>query len=101
MKEAAIRKKAVEILGKQGWAVWWPPKVKWRAEGDIFGIGDMIVSGKQGIKLIQLTTLSNLSARRKKIKKVLETMELSCLIEIWAYDKKKKVFKTEKLNQYI
>jgi len=89
MKEAQIRKLAVEILTKQGYAVWWPPRVKYRAEGDIFGIADLIISNRQGIKLIQLTTLSNVSARRKKIQKALENMELGCPIEIWGLAKDK------------
>ena len=79
---------AVAILEKQGYACWWSAKTKFH-ESDIFGIADLICSNKQGIKLIQLTTLSNVSARRKKINKVLEKMELGCPIEVWGMGKDK------------
>ena len=98
MKEALIRQKAISILEGKNYVCWYPPKVKWRKEGDIWGIGDLICTSENGIKLIQLTTLSNLSARRKKIKKALENINVSCLIEVWAYDKKKKQFKVERQN---
>ena len=97
MKEKQIRDKAVEILKSQGWFCWWSPKAKWQ-ETDVFGIGDILCSRKDSVKLIQVTTTSNLSARRKKIKKVLENMELGCLIEIWAYNKQKGKFKIEREN---
>jgi hypothetical protein len=97
MKESAIRKLAIAELGQDGWHCWFAPKAKFR-ESDIFGIADLICSKSAGIKLIQLTTLSNVSARRKKIGKVLERMELGCLIEIWGYDKKKKIFKKIRIN---
>jgi len=40
-KESVIRSKAIEILKKENWVCWYPPRVKWRKEGDIFGIGDI------------------------------------------------------------
>ena len=68
MKESLIRKKAIQILEKKKWIVWWPSKVKFK-QSDIFGIFDMICWKKitGNLKFIQLTTVSNLSTRRKKI----------------------------------
>ena len=47
-KETIIRKKAIKILEREKWIVWWPPKVKFR-QNDIFGIIDLLAikGGKQ------------------------------------------------------
>ena len=67
MREAEIRKKAIEILRSDKWIVWYAPKVKYK-QTDVFGIIDVLaLKGKQK-KNIQLTTLPNVSGRRKKIK---------------------------------
>lgn len=91
-KENVIRKKFKEVCEMNKWSVWLPARVKFY-ENDIFGIADAIISTSQGLKLIQLTTLSNISARKKKIQKVLETKTISSVIEIWGWDDKKKYFK--------
>ena len=96
MKEALLRKKATHLLQSQGWVVWFPKKVKFQ-ETDIFGIWDLFCIRGSKIKLIQLTTLPNLSARRKKIQNFLISNEVNIPSEIWAYDKKKRKFKMVKI----
>jgi len=99
MKEAVIRKKAIEILEKDGYITWYPPKVRWRQERDVFGMFDIIATYRNIIRFIQITTISNLSHRRKKIKKWMKENNIKWNYppEIWAYHKKKKEFKIEKL----
>ena len=96
MKEAVIRKKAIEILSDGGWVCWYPAKVKYH-ETDIFGVYDLICGSGSTIRLIQLTTLSNVSARRRKIKAFTDKHKLNLPSEIWGYNKKKRIFKIEKL----
>ncbi|MFH1180845.1 MAG: hypothetical protein V1705_00355 [bacterium] len=101
-REAEIRKKAVQILCEDKWAYWYPPKVRFK-QNDIFGVFDMVCCKKTtgGLKFIQLTTVSNLSARRKKIQKFFKENKIapkaafSAEVEIWAWSKKKKDFKIE------
>ena len=102
MKESLIRKKAIQILEKKKWIIWWPSKVKFK-QSDIFGIFDMVcweqITGH--LKFIQLTTLSNLSTRRKKIQYFLKKNKINPKItynagvEIWAWNGNKKTFKIE------
>jgi len=94
MKEITIRKKALEILIKKGFVCWYPPKVKWRKKGDIFGCWDLIcISNKTGVLFIQLTTLSNIRAREKKVKAFLSKNNISVYSEVWGYSEKNKQFK--------
>jgi hypothetical protein len=99
-KESEIRKKAVQILEKQKWLIWWPSRAIFR-QNDIFGIFDLICFKKRigTLKFIQLTTLSNLSTRRKKIQKFIKKYQLSkqnsADIEIWGWNNHKKEFKVE------
>ena len=65
-KEAEIRKKAIKILTDENWICWHPSKVKYQ-QNDIFGIVDLLALRGKKIKNIQLTTLPNVSAKRKKI----------------------------------
>ncbi len=101
-KEVLIRKKAVQILERECWVTWRPPKIKYQ-QADIFGIFDVICwkKNERKIKFIQLTTLSNLSARRKKIQKFFRKNKISPKIirnigiEIWAWNSRDKIFKIE------
>lgn len=101
-REAEIRKKAVGILEEEKWVYWYPPKVRFK-QNDIFGVFDMVCCQKKtgNLKFIQLTTVSNLSTRRKKIQnffkenKVNSKKSFSAGIEIWAWAKKKREFKVE------
>ncbi|MEK9134694.1 MAG: hypothetical protein AAB451_00065 [Patescibacteria group bacterium] len=98
-REAVIRKKAIEILTKAKWVSWYAPKVKFH-ETDIFGVFDLICWEKasKNLKFIQLTTVSNLSARRKKINGFFKANKIksrSAEIEIWAWNNRQKNFKIE------
>ena len=96
-KEAEIRKKAMEILKKDGWITWFGPKVKFK-QTDVFGIIDLLALKGKRQKNIQLTTLSNISVRRKKIINFLEEFKVELPVEIWAWDRKKRKFRKEKIN---
>jgi hypothetical protein len=101
-KEAVIRKKAVEILESKGFVHWYPAKVRFK-QNDIFGIFDLVCWRKKSsdIKFIQLTTCSNLSARRKKIQFFMKENKMpskvSFGIEIWGWNQKNKEFKVEEI----
>jgi hypothetical protein len=104
-KESLIRKKAVDILSKEKWMVWWPAKVKFK-QNDIFGAFDIVCckKGAGTLKFIQLTTAPNLSARRKKIQAFLKRNGINgpkivfgAEVEIWAWAEKHKKFKIETL----
>ena len=100
-KETEIRKKAIQLL-EEKWIVWWSPKVRFK-QTDIFGIFDLICWRKKigNFKLIQLTTLPNLSTRRKKIQNFFKKNKInsksvrSVKLEIWAWKKRDKTFKIE------
>jgi len=96
-KEAQIRKKVVEILEKESWIVWYPPKVKYK-QNDIFGIIDLLAIKGKKQKNIQITTISNISARRKKIINFIKKSKVELPVEIWAWNQKKKIFKKEKID---
>ncbi len=96
-KESEIRKKAIQILNKGGWITWHPSRARFK-QNDIFGIIDLLAVKKKKMKKIQLTTLSNLSVKRKKITNFLQKNGVEMMVEIWAWSKKKKQFKKERLN---
>ena len=98
-KESVIRKKAIAILIEAKWIPWYAPKVKFQ-QTDIFGVFDLICWEKasKNLKFIQLTTLPNLSARRKKIQSFFKKNKIkakSAKVEIWAWNKRQKNFKIE------
>ena len=103
-KESLIRKKAVEILEKENWLVWWPARAIFK-QNDIFGTFDLIcLKKRQGnLKFIQLTTLSNLSTRKRKIQnffkryRIDKKAKFKAQVEIWAWNKVGKTFKIEKI----
>lgn len=103
MREAAIRKKAIRILTDGNWIYWYPSKVKYK-QNDIFGVFDLICWQKKtaNIKFVQLTTLPNLSTRKKKIKNFLKKNKFSkrslLNIEVWGWNKRDKIFKTVKIT---
>ena len=96
-KENLIRKKAIEILRRDKWIVWFAPKVKFQ-QTDVFGIIDLLALKGKKQKNIQLTTLSNVSTKRKKITNFFKKFKVELPIEIWSWDKKKKEFRKEKIN---
>jgi len=95
--EQFIRKKAVELLRKEGWITWYPSRAKYK-QNDIFGIIDLLAVKKKKMKKIQLTTLPNVSAKRKKITNFLKTFKVELPVEIWSWDKGKRKFRKEKIN---
>ena len=95
--EITIRKKAIQILEDKGWIVWFAPKVKYQ-QTDVFGIIDLLAIKGKRMKKIQLTTLSNISTRRKKIQKFLKKFKIEMSVQIWGWDKKKKEFRKEKVK---
>lgn len=96
-KEADIRKKAIEQLQADGWITWFAPKVKF-LQTDVFGIIDLLALRGKSKKNIQLTTLSNVSARRKKIVSFIKKHKVELIVEIWAWNQKKRCFKKEKIG---
>ena len=95
--ESIIRKKAVEILNKGNWITWYPSRARYK-QNDIFGIIDLLAAKKNKLKKIQLTTLPNVSAKRKKIANFLKKNKIEMTVEIWAWSKKKKKFKKERFS---
>jgi len=93
-KESLIRKKAIEILKKQKFICWWPPKIKFK-QNDIFGIIDLIALRRKKLKYIQLTTLPNLARHRKKIINFFKKNKVELPVEIWAWSDKKRKFNIE------
>ncbi len=98
-KETVTRKKAIRELQAAGWIVWWPPKIRYK-QTDVFGIIDVLALKGRQKKNIQLTTLSNVSARRKKIMSFLKEYKVELSVEIWCWDKKRKRFRKEKINAH-
>ena len=96
-KEYIIRKKAIQILEGMGWVCWYAPKVRWK-QTDVFGIIDVLALRGKEKKNIQLTTLPNVSAKRKKIFNFCTTFKVEIPVEIWAWCDKKKCFKKERVN---
>lgn len=99
-KEALIRKKAVSILEKEGYVYWYPAKVRFK-QNDIFGVFDLVCWKKRttNIKFLQLTTLPNFSARRKKIRDFLDRnkfpQKVLVDIEVWGWNQSKQEFRRE------
>ena len=92
MKESEIRARAIKELIKEGWVVWYPPKVKYHST-DIWGVFDLIAVRCSELLFIQLTTVPNIAARRKKINKFLRDSGAKVRWEIWAWDKKRGGFR--------
>ncbi len=66
-------------------------------QNDIFGIIDVLALKRNKLRYIQLTTLSNLSLRRKKILNFFKENKVKLPVEIWSWSKKEKKFKIEKI----
>jgi hypothetical protein len=100
MKESYIRKKAKELLDIDQRLYWFCSKVRYKKESDIFGVFDGVYVDEFGKAVfLQLTTSSNVSARRAKIKKWLKKIkkttddEIEFNMEVWGYNKTTKKFK--------
>jgi len=92
MKEKELKNLVKEHLEDEGWISWWPPKVRWYANNDIFGIFDCIAIKGGKIKLIQITTHPNRAARRRKIQHFLSVERAAVLrcAWLWVWHTKKK-----------
>ena len=99
-KEAEIRKKALKILADDKWIYWYPSKVRFK-QNDVFGIIDVLALKGKRRKNIQLTTLPNISTKRKKILNFLKRFQVELPVEIWAWNRLKREFKKEKVNLKI
>jgi translation elongation factor P/translation initiation factor 5A len=97
MKEKTLRKKALEKLEKEGYVYWYAPKVQFHST-DILTIADILAIKGKYLKFIQITTIENLAARRKKIKDFLEKFKIEIPVEIWAWDKKQRDFRIEEVK---
>jgi len=95
--EAKIRKKAIEILTDKKWVCWFPKKVKFH-ETDIWGIADLICCQKKRVRFIQLTTLPNVSAKRRKILSFCKKNRVEIPVEIWGWHQKRKEFRRERVS---
>ncbi|MFH1714236.1 MAG: hypothetical protein ABH831_01405 [Candidatus Nealsonbacteria bacterium] len=99
-KESLIRKKAVEILHKEGFVYWYPAKVKFK-QNDIFGVFDIVCWKKRTtkIKFLQITTYPNFSARKKKVQDFLKRnripRKISVEVEVWGWNQRKREFRRE------
>lgn len=104
MTEAKIKKQVRTILEKEKWLVWYPPVSRFAPKfnyckdkvsaKDIFGIYDCLALKDSDIRFIQYTSLSNISARRKKILKFFQENECFLPTEIWGM-REDKTFKIE------
>lgn len=97
MKERDLKKRVDEILKISGYVVWWPPKVRF-LQNDIFGVFDCVAAKDDAVLFIQITTLTNVSHRRKKINDFLYHSKVSLSAQIWAWDDKKAGFRIFDLN---
>lgn len=82
MTEAKIRKEAKKILISEGFYPWCPAKAKYQ-ETDIFGIYDCLAIKDSEIRYIQWTSVGNMRAREKKIKKFFEEHKCFIPCEVW------------------
>ena len=96
-KENYTRRKLIKSLEDEGWVCWYPPKVKFK-QSDVFGIIDVLALRRNQKKNIQLTTLPNVAARRKKITAFLVNNQVALPVEIWSWHPRKKNFRKEKVN---
>lgn len=96
-KEGYTRRKLIKHLEEEGWVCWAPPKVRFQ-QSDVFGIIDVMALRRNQKKNIQLTSLSNVAARRKKITAFLTSNQVALPVEIWAWHPRKKRFKRERVN---
>lgn len=88
MTESAIKKEAIKVLNDKFHKYWFPPKVKFYPN-DIFGVFDFVsISPASEIYFVQLTTLSHVSHRRRKILEFFGANHVRVPNSyIWAWDK--------------
>lgn len=100
MTEKEIKDKAKTKLQALGFVSWWPPHVRFY-ERDIFGTFDFIAAKGSKIILVQITSVSNLSARRKKILAFLDLHKLDFREAwVWAYRESSDTFEPHKISRH-
>jgi hypothetical protein len=87
-KEVTIRKACIKELQDEGYITWFPAKVKWQ-ETDVFSIWDILAWKDSEMRFIQITSIGNIQARRKKIEKFFKDHDVFMPTEIWGYRDKK------------
>lgn len=97
-QESIIKQKVKLELANENYVFWSGAKAMYQSS-DIFGIFDCIAV-KRGetnqFRFIQYTSMSNMFARRLKIKKFFLTNNLFITSELWGYDQGK--FKKEMIR---
>lgn len=86
-QENIIKKKGKQILAEQGFICWSGAKAMYQSS-DIFGIFDVIAAKTNAVnelRFIQWTSKSNVSARRRKIKKFFLEHKIFIKSELWGY----------------
>jgi hypothetical protein len=91
MKEKELKAKLKEKLGKYG-LLWFPPHVRYYKETDVFGVYDALFYNGVDLFLIQITTKSHLSHRRKKMNARFIGMKIPHNSQIYAWDDRIKTF---------
>jgi hypothetical protein len=92
--EATNRAEAIRLLKADGFVVWYPPKPRFAYQDcDIFGVYDLLAVKGPVEWHIQITTVSNLSARKKKIQRFLHDHDVEVLSQVWAWNADKREFK--------
>ncbi len=78
-REKIIRDKLIAHLTQLGWCAWYPPHVM-RYQRDIFGVFDIAAARGNKVIFIQLTTVSNISKRIRKVRAFYENnkLKLNC-----------------------
>jgi len=96
MTEQYLRHKAKEYCDRKGWKCWFAPRVRYKAEQDIFGAFDMVyMTDTSYPQFVQITTLDHAGGRYIKI-----TGKGINFGWIWAYNKNIKEFDIFKINDY-
>jgi hypothetical protein len=96
MTEKKLRLKLKELLGKYG-ALWFPPQVKYY-NNDILGAFDCVFFNGFDVYFIQITTLTNISHRRRKINFIFNNHPPHNS-QIYAWDDKNNCFKIENFSE--
>ena len=93
--EAVLRKKAKDEILRQRGIVWFAPRVRYGIEKDIFGVYDCLLIYPPNVLIIpiQITTMGNVRARERKIKRFMKKFKVNIFSQIFAYDKKQKKFR--------
>jgi hypothetical protein len=98
-READLRAKAEGMLRAEGFDVWHPPKPRFAyVNTDILGTFDILAVRGHLVYFIQLTTVSNLAARRKKVLTYLRQKDVEIDAFVWAWHEAKQSFKIEQVR---